>query len=158
MGRINGNIRIAPWEYYNQVEELSVGHNPPYVHLWGLQCTDSVNCSHGQLLYGARASRARRLRIPCLHMYSVLPNSPKMTRQNTCAPYQVLLTYNARETHLISTVHVYKDDLTDDCQPVSKMRSKKAQKKASAAATTRQGPKKRPGEDDRRREEESDGS
>ncbi|KAI8516703.1 hypothetical protein Bbelb_052840 [Branchiostoma belcheri] len=78
------------------------------------------------------------------------------TPQNTCAPYQVLLTYNARETHLISTV--YKDDLTDDCQPVSKMRSKKAQKKASAAATTRQGPKKRPGEDDRRREEESDGS
>ncbi|KAI8519352.1 Fibrocystin-L [Branchiostoma belcheri] len=76
-----------------------------------------------------------------------------MTRQNTRIPYQVLRTYNARETHLISTV--YKDDLTDDCQPVSKMHmcSKKAQKKASAA-TTRQDLNKRASEDDRASSEE----
>ncbi|KAI8512030.1 hypothetical protein Bbelb_111300 [Branchiostoma belcheri] len=64
-----------------------------------------------------------------------------MTTQNTRAPYQVLRTCNARATHLISTV--YKDDLTGDCQLVSKM-PRKAQKKS-----TRQDPKKRAAEDTR---------
>ncbi|KAI8487056.1 hypothetical protein Bbelb_353160 [Branchiostoma belcheri] len=64
-----------------------------------------------------------------------------MTTQNTRAPYQVLRTCNARATHLISTV--YKDNLTGDCQLVSKM-PRKAQKK-----TTRQDPKKRAAEDTR---------
>ncbi|KAI8519563.1 hypothetical protein Bbelb_028200 [Branchiostoma belcheri] len=64
-----------------------------------------------------------------------------MTTHNTRAPYQVLRTCNARATHLISTV--YKDNLTGDCQLVSKM-PRKAQKK-----TTRQDPKKRAAEDTR---------
>ncbi|KAI8519264.1 hypothetical protein Bbelb_025210 [Branchiostoma belcheri] len=64
--------------------------------------------------------------------------------EHTCtipgAPH-VLRTCNARATHLISTV--YKDDLTGDCQLVSKM-PRKAQKKS-----TRQDPKKRAAEDTR---------
>ncbi|KAI8482545.1 hypothetical protein Bbelb_396930 [Branchiostoma belcheri] len=71
-----------------------------------------------------------------------------MTTQNTRAPYQVLRTCNARATHLISTV--YKDDLTGDCQLVSKM-PRKAQKK-----TTRQDPKKRAAEDTRAASDDED--
>ncbi|KAI8490878.1 hypothetical protein Bbelb_312970 [Branchiostoma belcheri] len=87
----------------------------------------------------ARECHARCLRHPCLLLTSQLTCS--MTTQNTRAPYQVLRTCNARATHLISTV--YKDNLTGDCQLVSKM-PRKAQKK-----TTRQDPKKRAAEDTR---------
>ncbi|KAI8509434.1 hypothetical protein Bbelb_132820 [Branchiostoma belcheri] len=121
----------------------NVGH--PCVPM-SVQRTDSVSLTSlfsraiaVRTAHEARECHARCLRHPCLLLTSKLTCS--MTTQNTRAPYQVLRTCNARATHLISTV--YKDDLTGDCQLVSKM-PRKAQKKS-----TRQDPKKRAAEDTR---------
>ncbi|KAI8519398.1 hypothetical protein Bbelb_026550 [Branchiostoma belcheri] len=142
---------------------LSLGHNPPYV-LFVPTVTTRRTCfcvlstcknvgnrtasvrAYERATYGLRESNFTILTCNCCTDSARSTCVPRtltcsMTTQNTRAPYQVLRTCNARATHQISIV--YKDNLTGDCQLVSKM-PREAQKK-----TTRQDPKKRAAEDTR---------
>ncbi|KAI8499064.1 Fibrinogen- domains (FReDs) [Branchiostoma belcheri] len=111
----------------------SLGHNPPYV----------LFVPYERATYGLRESN---FTIP-------MCNCCTDSARSTCVPRTVLassvltphfpvdlLNDHAEQT---CTIPVYKDDLTGDCQLVSKM-PRKAQKK-----TTRQDPKKRAAEETR---------
>ncbi|KAI8486799.1 Protein unc-93 A [Branchiostoma belcheri] len=134
-------------ELYAAVNMTRVdGHNPPYVLLRAVYVQkrgQSYGIPYERATYGLRESNFTILTCNCC----------TDSARSTCVPgtvlassvltphFPVLRTCNARATHLISTV--YKDNLTGDCQLVSKM-PRKAQKKA-----TRQDPKKRAAEDTR---------
>ncbi|KAI8489801.1 hypothetical protein Bbelb_324310 [Branchiostoma belcheri] len=118
---------------------LSDGHNSPYVLLRAVY----VQKPYERATYGLRESNFTILTCNCC----------TDSARSTCVPRTVLASsvltphfpvdlLNDHAEHTC-TILVYKDDLTGDCQLVSKM-PRKAQKKS-----TRQDPKKRAAEDTR---------
>ncbi|KAI8515848.1 hypothetical protein Bbelb_066610 [Branchiostoma belcheri] len=133
---------------------VSLGHNPPYVLLRAVYVQKRANAGHPCVVsttsvpyeratYGLRESNFTIFTCNCC----------TDSARSTCVPRTVLASsvltphfpidlLNDHAEHTC-TIPVYKDNLTGDCQLVSKI-PRKAQKK-----TTRQDPKKRAAEDTR---------
>ncbi|KAI8502314.1 hypothetical protein Bbelb_199020 [Branchiostoma belcheri] len=121
------------------VTQLSDGHNSPYVLLRAVY----VQKPYERATYGLRESNFTILTCNCCTDSARSMCVPRtVLASSVLTPHFPVDLLNDHAEHTC-TIPVYKDDLTGDCQLVSKM-PRKAQKK-----TTRQDPKKRAAEDTR---------
>ncbi|KAI8484638.1 hypothetical protein Bbelb_375790 [Branchiostoma belcheri] len=118
---------------------LSDGHNSPHVLLRAVY----VQKPYERATYGLRESNFTILTCNCCTDSAQRMCVPRtVLASSVLTPHFPVDLLNDHAEHTC-TIPVYKDDLTGDCQLVSKM-PRKAQKK-----TTRQDPKKRAAEDTR---------